>query len=57
MNSLYVEDNDELRETVCDLIADISLPGITCTELARRVLASHPQLWQVFCSGYDHDRR
>ena len=66
MNILHVEDNDELRETVCELIAaegrkvlavrdaeaalgawklrsydllttDISLPGITGTERARRV--------------------
>lgn len=85
MNILYVEDNDELRETVCDLIVadgrevlavrdaeaalaawklrhydllitDISLPGITGTELARRVLALHPQQWVVFCSGYEYDQ-
>ena len=83
MSILYVEDNDDLRETVCELIeadgrevvalpdaesalaawqerafdvliTDISLPGITGTELARRVLAKRPQQWVVFCSGYEY---
>lgn len=83
MSILYVEDNDELRETVQELIeadgrevtavpdaeaalaawqerafdvliTDISLPGITGTELARRVLAKHPHQWVVFCSGYEY---
>lgn len=83
LSILYVEDNDDLRETVSELIeadgrevvalpdaeaalaawekrpfdvliTDISLPGITGTELARRVLAARPQQWVVFCSGYEY---
>lgn len=79
---LYVEDNDELRETVCELmeadgrevvavdraedalaalservfdvlVTDISLPGLSGTELVRRVLAQRPEQWVIFCSGYD----
>ena len=85
MSILHVEDNDELRETVCELIVaegrkvlavrdaeaalgawklrsydllttDISLPGITGTERARRVPALHPQQGVAFCSGYEYDR-
>ncbi len=85
LSILYVEDNDELRETVSELIeadgreivavadaesalvawetrpfdvllTDISLPGITGTELARRVLAICPQQWVVFCSGYEYQQ-
>ena len=81
LSILYVEDNDDLRATVTELIegdsrqvlalpnaeqalaawaaqpfdvlmTDISLPGISGTELARRVLADRPQQWVVFCSGY-----
>ncbi len=37
------------------VVTDISLPGITGTELARRVLASKPQQWVVLCSGYQYD--
>ncbi len=80
---LYVEDNDELRETVCELmeaegrevvavghaedalaaweervfdvlVTDISLPGLSGTEMVRRVLAQRPEQWVIFCSGYDH---
>ncbi len=80
---LYVEDNRDLREMVCELlagpgrviramadgesalaawqaetfdlvIADISLPGMTGTELARRILAVAPRQWVVFCSGYEY---
>lgn len=36
------------------LMTDISLPGISGTELARRVLAVKPQQWVVFCSGYEY---
>ena len=80
---LYVEDNDELRETfremlegdgreivacangedalalweerVFDVIlTDISLPGMSGTDLARRVLANDPNKWIVLCSGYHY---
>ena len=79
---LYVEDNAELREMFCELMAapgcsiqampdgesawaawqrqpadvlltDISLPDMSGTELARKVLARRPLQWVVFCSGYD----
>ncbi len=78
---LYVEDNDNLRETIgmllesdarevttvasaelalaawqADrfdvLVTDVSLPGLSGTALARRVLADAPQQWIVLCSGY-----
>ncbi len=83
LSILYVEDNDDLRETICELLeddgrevvavadaeaalvawrsrqydvllTDISLPGISGTDLARQILAANPQQWVVFCSGYDH---
>lgn len=79
---LYVEDNQELRETIamlmegegrsittCEtgeaalqldagepydvLVTDVSLPGISGTELARTVLAQDPARWVVLCSGYE----
>ncbi len=79
---LYVEDNDDIREAIAEilqgdgreivtcanaedalqafeqrdfdiLITDVSLPGLSGTELARRVLAANPQRWVVLCSGYD----
>lgn len=37
------------------VVTDISLPGITGTELARRVLASKPDQWVILCSGYQYD--
>ena len=83
LSILYVEDNDDLRQTVSELIeadgrevvaladaesalaawetrpfdvlmTDFSLPGMTGTELARRVLVARPQQWVVFCSGYEY---
>ena len=36
------------------VVTDISLPGISGTELARRVLAEHPERWVVLCSGYEY---
>ncbi len=78
---LYVEDNPQIRATVCELLesgsqkvvsfataedaliafeknsfdvvlTDISLPGLSGTDLARRVLAAQPAQWVVLCSGY-----
>ena len=78
---LYVEDNEDLRETIAMLmeqegryitkcataeaaleldaqepfdvlVTDVSLPGLSGTDLARRVLASSPERWVVLCSGY-----
>ena len=78
---LYIEDNDDLRDTIGSLmegegrevvtcatgeealavdavapfdlvVTDVSLPGISGTDLARRVLADQPLRWVVLCSGY-----
>ena len=35
------------------LVTDVSLPGISGTELARTVLAQDPERWVVLCSGYE----
>lgn len=34
------------------LVSDISLPGMSGTDLARRILAVNPTCWIVLCSGY-----
>lgn len=78
---LYVEDNCQVRETICELIetsdrevhayataeeawsvfntdefnvvvTDISLPGLSGTELAKRIVAAKPEQWIILCSGY-----
>lgn len=78
---LYVEDNCELRETMCLLlecegrsitscataeealehdaaatfdlvITDVTLPGMSGTDLVRRLLSADPARWMVLCSGY-----
>ena len=36
------------------LVTDNSLPGMSGTDLARRVLATHPDRWVVICSGYEY---
>ncbi|WP_440108487.1 response regulator [Acidovorax sp. BL-A-41-H1] len=82
MRILYVEDNEELRETIgmlmetedqtvvsCAtaeealeldaqqkfdvLVSDVSLPGLSGTDLARKLLAERPDRWVVLCSGYE----
>jgi two-component system cell cycle response regulator CpdR len=79
---LYVEDNEDLRETIGLLLAgterevvavgsaeqaleaierarfdvlvtDVSLPGLSGTDLARQLLARDPLAWVVLCSGYE----
>lgn len=35
------------------LVTDVSLPGISGTDLARQLLADDPQRWVVLCSGYE----
>ncbi len=79
---LYVEDNDDLRESIGMLlegdgrevvtrpdgelalqviaerefdvlITDVSLPGMSGTDLARQVLKKDPRRWVVLCSGYE----
>ena len=34
------------------LVSDIGLPGMSGTDLARRILAVDPARWVVLCSGY-----
>ena len=36
------------------LMTDISLPGMSGTDLARRILATAPRQWVVLCSGYEY---
>lgn len=35
------------------VVTDVSLPGISGTELARELLRAAPRRWIVICSGYD----
>ena len=35
------------------LMTDVSLPGLSGIDLARRLLATEPTQWIVLCSGYD----
>lgn len=35
------------------LVSDVSLPGISGTDLARKLLAEDPKRWVVLCSGYE----
>jgi CheY-like chemotaxis protein len=35
------------------LVTDVSLPGMSGTDLARQLLAADPQRWVVLCTGYD----
>ena len=82
MRILYVEDNQELRETIgmlmeadgrtvvpCDsaeralelvssatfdvVVTDVSLPGLSGTDLAKKLLAQDANRWVVLCSGYE----
>ena len=36
------------------LVTDISLPGMSGIDLARRILAECPELWCVLCAGYEY---
>ncbi len=36
------------------LVTDIGLPGMSGTDLARRILAVQPERWVVLCSGYEY---
>lgn len=78
---LLVEDNDDVRGLICELLSeeglavvacdgaetaekefnkgafdlvltDISLPSMSGTDLARRLLERRADQWVVFCSGY-----
>jgi two-component system cell cycle response regulator CpdR len=35
------------------LVTDVSLPGMSGVDLARKVLADDPHRWVVLCSGYE----
>lgn len=35
------------------LVSDVSLPGMSGTDLARKLLAQDPMRWVVLCSGYE----
>ncbi len=35
------------------VVTDVSLPGLSGTDLARRLLRSDANRWVVLCSGYD----
>lgn len=35
------------------LVSDVSLPGMSGTDLARKLLAEDPERWVVLCSGYE----
>lgn len=79
---LYVEDSDDLRDTISMLlegpgreilscataeealtlltqreadlvITDVSLPGMSGTDFARKLLAEQPDRHVVLCSGYE----
>ena len=36
------------------LVTDISLPGMSGTDLARILLAKNPAQWVALCSGYEY---
>ena len=38
------------------VVTDVSLPGMSGTDLCRRLLAADPQRWVVLCSGYQFDQ-
>ncbi|HSI56271.1 MAG TPA: response regulator [Ideonella sp.] len=38
------------------VISDVSLPGMSGIDLARRLLASRPALWIILSSGYALDK-
>ncbi|MFY3386726.1 response regulator [Paracidovorax sp. MALMAid1276] len=35
------------------LVSDVSLPGLSGTDLAKKLLAEDPLRWIVLCSGYE----
>ena len=35
------------------LVSDVSLPGMSGTDLARKVLSTEPDRWIVLCTGYE----
>ena len=43
----------DAEQTFDLLVSDVSLPGLSGTDLARKLLAQDPMRWVVLCSGYD----
>lgn len=43
----------DAEQTFDLLVSDVSLPGISGTDLARKLLAQDPMRWVVLCSGYE----
>lgn len=43
----------DAQQTFDLLVSDVSLPGMSGTDLARKLLAVDPQRWVVLCSGYE----
>jgi two-component system cell cycle response regulator CpdR len=43
----------DAQQTFDLLVSDVSLPGLSGTDLARQLLAEDPDRWVVLCSGYD----
>ena len=43
----------DAQQTFDLLVSDVSLPGLSGTDLARKLLAEDPQRWVVLCSGYE----
>ena len=39
------------------LVTDVSLPGMSGVDLARRVLLTNPYYWVVLCTGYEFNHR
>lgn len=35
------------------VVTDVSLPGLSGTDLAKQLLAKRPDRWLVLCSGYE----
>lgn len=85
LSIMYVEDNQDLRDTLSDMLAgpgrtvaafatgeaalaawqagapdllvtDISLPGMSGTDLVRIVVAKNPAQWVALCSGYEYGK-
>ena len=43
----------DARQAFDVLVSDVSLPGLSGTDLARKVLEADAQRWVVLCSGYE----
>lgn len=56
---VVLAENGEVAISQCEqrrfdlVVTDVSLPGLSGTDLARRLLRADPNRWIVLCSGYD----